>query len=96
MKTSNSFSSVIFTIAVSISIVLCSASLLIFSISNMPFAKAEANSLPGANHPAPWDNELRGAAGLGILNDTAYFVVWSNPNVLYKAAISTAEDWYKN
>ena len=96
MKTINSPASKILTVAVSISIVLCSLSLLIFAVGQfMPFAKAETNNQPEERMAAPWDTELRGAAGLGIVKDTAYFVVWSNPNTLYKASIRAAKDWYK-
>ena len=81
----------------SISIVLCSLSLLIFSISHTPFVRAETGSIPEkVDHVSPWDPDLRGAAGLGIVNDTAYFVVWATHNTLYKASIRTAKDWYKD
>jgi hypothetical protein len=93
MNTSSVTSSRIFTVAVSISLVLCSLSLLFFSISVTPTVKAEINSAETLS-PAPWDTELRGAVGLGISKDTAYFIVFSQPNRLYKASVSKARDWY--
>ena len=89
------FSSTILQLSVSFSIVLCSVSLLLFTLNLMPNTKAAPMNLTEEN-VIPWDPDLRGAAGLGIVNDTAYFVVWANPNTLYKASIHSAKDWYKN
>ena len=95
MNNPNYFKSKFFSVALGISMVLCSLSLLVFSISQTPLAKAEASFVPPSSS-APWDNELRGAVGLGIAKDSAYFVVWGNPNVFYKVSLKAARDWYKD
>ena len=87
-------SSKILTFSFSLSIILCSLSLLIFSIGSLTEAKAEIKDVQFSKTASPWDDNLRGAVGLGIAKDTAYFVVWGNPNLFYKAAINKAEDWY--
>jgi len=52
--------------------------------------------IPDAAEKAPWDEGLRGAVGLGIKGDTAYFVIWSQPNQFYKVELSKARDWYED
>ena len=41
-----------------------------------------------------WDETLRGGVGLGIKDNTGYFVVWGNPNRFYKVDLAKADDWY--
>lgn len=96
MNTSPLFASKIFTVAVSISIVLCSLSLLLFSINHISAAKAENSGFAEkAACAAPWDEGLKGAVGLGIVNNTGYFIVWGAPsNMFYKVDLSKARDWY--
>ena len=96
MKTSDPLASRVFTIAVSISIVLCSLSVLIFSISHNNPVKAD-NMVPDEKTQLemPWDENLKGAVALGIVNNTGYFVIWGNPeNILYKVDLQKARDWY--
>lgn len=45
---------------------------------------------------APWDDSLRGAVGLGIKDNTGYFIIWSQPNQLYKVDLSKARNWYED
>lgn len=42
-----------------------------------------------------WDDNLRGGVGLGIKDNTGYFVIWGNPNKFYKVNLSMADDWYE-
>lgn len=46
------------------------------------------------NTNAAWDENLRGGVGLGIKDNTGYFVVWGNPNQFYKVDLTKATDWY--
>ena len=74
-------------VCLGLSMVLCGASLLLFSINH---AKAEATV-----KPAPWDENVRGAVGLGIDKNTGYFVVFGRPgNAFYKVDLTKAKDWY--
>ncbi len=41
-----------------------------------------------------WDSGLRGAVGLGIKDNTAYFVIWGDPNKFYKVELEKATDWF--
>ncbi len=96
MKTSDPIASKMLTIAVSISLILCSLSLLIFTIGNVNSVRAE-NSIADekAQHKTPWDENLKGSVGLGIVNNTGYFVIWgSQNNMLYKVDLTKARDWY--
>ncbi|MDZ4844269.1 MAG: hypothetical protein SH857_01825 [Chitinophagales bacterium] len=96
MKTSDPLASRILTIAVSISIVFCSLSLLIFSIGSAQAVKAESVvSNEKTQHNLPWDETLKGGVGLGTVNNTGYFVVWGTlNNMLYKVDLAKARDWY--
>ncbi|MDX2003497.1 MAG: hypothetical protein SFW35_13765 [Chitinophagales bacterium] len=48
-------------------------------------------------NPTPWDDVLRGGVGLGIVKDTAYFVVFtSQGNKFYKAPTDKAVSWYED
>ncbi len=91
-----SFTSNFLKVSFGISMLVCSFSLLFLSMGTSTHARAEQMSVADKNiQPLPWDSELRGAVGLGIVKDTAYFVIWGNPNTLYKASIKSARDWYK-
>lgn len=92
MKSLDNFSKTVLTIAFSISMVLCSLSLLIFSFSSVPTATATEFK---PETKIPWDDGLRGAVGLGIKDDMGYFVIWGNPNTFYKVDLSKARDWYE-
>ena len=46
------------------------------------------------NEKPLWDENLRGGVGLGIKDNTGYFVVWGNPNKFYKVDLTKATDWY--
>ncbi len=43
---------------------------------------------------AAWDETLRGGVGIGIKDNTGYFVVWGSPNQFYKVDLTKATDWY--
>ena len=93
MKTLDPLSKKIFAISISLSIVILSTSLLLFSISSLPTVQAESSDILN-NRTAPWDDGLRGAVGLGIISNTGYFVVWGQPNKLYKVDLTDARNWY--
>ena len=42
-----------------------------------------------------WDESLRGGVGLGIKDNTGYFVVWGSPNKFYKVDLTKADDWFE-
>lgn len=69
---------------------LCAAFFL-FMMQQIAPAHAEEFDL---NAKPLWDDNLRGGVGLGIKNDTGYFVVWGNPNKFYKVDLTKASDWY--
>lgn len=82
----------ILTISIACSILLLSGSLFIASVKWSGHLQADVWQ-PDANATA-WDDNLRGAVGLGIHNDFAYFVIWSQPNQFYKVELSKARNWY--
>lgn len=94
MKTLDPLSKSIFTISVSLAILMLSISILLFAISSLPTVQAEASPKMHEPMTSPWDEALRGAVGLGIVNNTGYFIIWSNPNKLYKVDLANARDWY--
>ncbi|MCF8460999.1 MAG: hypothetical protein K9G46_09755 [Flavobacteriales bacterium] len=54
---------------------------------------AQADELDLSTNAA-WDETLRGGVGLGIKDNTGYFVVWGSPNQFYKVDLTKASDWY--
>jgi len=92
MNIHDAFNKRILTISFGISMVLCSASLLVFSFTYLNAAHAMPKD---PVNMAPWDTELRGGVGLGVVKDTGYFVVWAKPNKLYKVDLKSAQDWYQ-
>lgn len=75
-----------------ISSILLSVSCFVYATDRIGMANAEDISKLELN--ADWDAELRGGVGLGIVDGTGYFVVWAQPNKLYKVELSKAQDWY--
>jgi hypothetical protein len=75
-----------------ISAILLSVSCFVFATDQTGMANAEDISKLELN--ADWDTELRGGVGLGIVDGTGYFVVWAQPNKLYKVDLAKASDWY--
>jgi hypothetical protein len=74
-----------------LSILLVSGALVLF-LAQSPFT-AQAEELDLSANIA-WDESLRGGVGLGIKDNTGYFVVWGNPNQFYKVDLTKATDWY--
>jgi hypothetical protein len=68
------------------SAVIIASAALIFTLNHSFTATAADNPV--------WDDGLRGAVGLGIKDNTGYFVVWGNPNLFYKVDLNKAQDWY--
>ncbi|MCF8259125.1 MAG: hypothetical protein K9J06_16340 [Flavobacteriales bacterium] len=84
----------ILAVAFGCSALMLSASALVASIKWVNPAQAEEWS-PEAS-PKAWDESLRGAVGLGIKENNAYFIIWSQPNQFYKVDLSKARDWYED
>jgi len=84
----------IVAISLGLSAMMLSASLLIACIHWVGPAQA-TDWNPNAT-PKPWDDALRGAVGLGIKDDHAYFVIWSQPNQFYKVELAKARNWYED
>lgn len=76
---------------IGVSTLVMSIAMLLFVTQQSFTAQAEELDL---QKPMDWDEGLRGAAGLGIKDNTAYFVVWSDPNRFYKVNLDKATDWY--
>ncbi len=76
------------------STLLVSAALLIATVKWAGPVQAEEWD-PSASQ-RPWDDALRGAVGLGIQDNHAYFVIWSQPNQFYKVDLSKARNWYED
>jgi len=74
-------------------IMLC-ASALVVSLNWVNMAQADEWN-PAADAKV-WDEGLRGAVGLGIKENYAYFVIWSQPNQFYKVELAKARDWYED
>lgn len=72
---------------------LC-ASVLVVSLNWVNIAQADEWN-PSADSKV-WDEGLRGAVGLGIKENHAYFVIWSQPNQFYKVDLAKAKDWYED
>lgn len=95
MKSLDVVSQRIMSVCVGLSLVLVSAAILIFSVSSVHTAQAAPeHAIPLEESNLPWDASVRGSVGLGIVNNTGYFVVYSNPNMLYKVDLSEARNWY--
>lgn len=80
-------------VAFGCSALMLSASALVASIKWVNPAHAEEFD-PQKALPRSWDDGLRGAVGLGIKDNSGYFVIWSQPNQFYKVDLSKARDWY--
>lgn len=94
MKTLDPLSKRILIISVSLSMLILSISLLVFTLSTLPTVQAESTVEHHERTTPPWDDGLRGAVGLGIVDHTGYFVIWGKPNKLYKVDLANARDWY--
>ena len=70
---------------------LLSLALVLFLTQQIIPAHAEELDLSA---DAAWDDNLRGGVGLGIKDNTGYFVIWGHPNQFYKVELNKAKDWY--
>lgn len=84
----------IVAISLGLSAMMLSASLLIVCINWV--STAQATDWNPSAEQKPWDDALRGAVGLGIKDDYAYFVIWSQPNQFYKVELAKARNWYED
>jgi hypothetical protein len=82
----------ILAISLGCSALLLSASL--FVATTGWSGRLQANEWQPDAKTATWDDNLRGAVGLGIHDNFAYFVIWSQPNQFYKVELSKARNWY--
>ena len=78
--------------SIGLSAVLLSLSLVIFATNQTGAVQAE--DFDKLEMRSDWDTELRGGVGLGVVDGTGYFVVWAQPNKLYKVDLDKATDWF--
>ena len=88
---SDKISQRIFATLLGSSAFLLSLSLVVFLTQQIAPAQAEEFNLEGN---AEWDQSLRGGVGLGIVDNTGYFVIWGDPNKFYKVELDKATDWF--